>query len=150
MTEDQVDQVNQHVLGIIFQHYNFKAGLKKYGNEGNKAINETLQQHHDMTAFVPMDGTMLSRKEQTYALGVLMFITQKRDGIVKTRKCADGRGQCGTISKEEAMLPPCSTSAIFITTAMEARNGCDISMLTTRRQLCMVFLAHLLPRRHLT
>ena len=61
-----------------------------------------LQQHHDMTTFVPIDGTKLSRKERTDALGALMFITQKRDGTVKAKdKCADGGGQRGTISNAE-------------------------------------------------
>ena len=39
-TEDQVDQ---HVMGVIFQQkYSFKAGLRKFEYEGDKAVNKEL------------------------------------------------------------------------------------------------------------
>ena len=101
MTEDQV---NQHMMGVIFQQYSCKAGLKNLGQEGDKAVNKELQQHHDMTFFVPIDGAKLSRKDRTCPLEALMFTTQKRDGTVKARRSADGRGQHGTIGKEDYMF----------------------------------------------
>ena len=54
-------------------------------------VNKELQQYHDMTFFVPIDGTKLSRKERTDALEALVFITQHRDGALKARKYVDGR-----------------------------------------------------------
>ena len=89
MMEDQVDL---HVLGVIFKQYSFKAGLKQSGKEGDRAINKKLQQHHGMTMFVSIDGTKLSRKDRTSALGALTIVTQKRDDTVKARKCAGWRG----------------------------------------------------------
>ena len=113
------------MLGVIFQQYSFNAGLKKFGHEDDKAVNKELQQHHNMTTFAPIDGTKLSRKERTSALGALMFVPPKRDGIVKAITCTDRRGKHGTISKEDDMLPICLTKAISITAAMEAQARCS-------------------------
>ena len=83
-----------------------------------------------MTRFTSIDGTKLSRKERSDALGALIFLTQKRDGNVKSRKRTDGRGQHGTITKVvEDASPTVSPEAIFITAAIEAHDGRDVAVL---------------------
>ena len=114
MTEEEIDQ---HMLCVIFQQHCFKAGLTIFGKEGNKAVNKELQQNHNMTTLAPIYGTKLSRQERTNALVVLMFLSQKRDGKVKARKCADGRKKYSTITKVEATSPTFSQEAIFMITA---------------------------------
>ena len=124
------DQVDHHMLGVIFQQCSFKAGLKKFEMEGDKAVNKELKQYYDMTISAPVDGTKLSRKEKTSALGALMFITQKEMAqSTRQETCTDGRVQHGTISKEDAMLPTCLIAAIFIPTAMEAHEGRNMSVI---------------------
>ena len=61
-----------------------------------------------MTACIPIYGTNLSRKERVDALGALIFLTQKRDGKVRARKCTGRRRQRGTITKADAASPTVS------------------------------------------
>ena len=80
MTEDQV---NQHMLWVIFQQYSFKDGVKTLGNEGENAVNKELQQHHDRKTFVPIDGTIKEGKNRcTWSTHVR---NPKRDNTVKAR-----------------------------------------------------------------
>ena len=83
-TEHQ-PKVNKHVLGVIFQQYSLKAGLKQFGKEYRAAVNKELRQHHAMVMVTSMDGTNLPRQAKVDALGALMFLTKRRDGKVKAR-----------------------------------------------------------------
>ena len=49
-----------------------------------------------------------------------MFLTEKRDGTVKARNCADGRPQRQHIAKEETTSPTVSTDSIFTLAAIAA------------------------------
>jgi hypothetical protein len=57
-----------------------------------------------------------------------MFLKEKRDSSVKALMCADGRKQKdGTWSKQETTLPTVATESVFITTVIDANEGCDVA-----------------------
>eukprot|EP00804_Cyclotella_cryptica_P003532 CCRYP_002153-RB/>CCRYP_002153-RB protein AED:0.61 eAED:0.32 QI:0/-1/0/1/-1/1/1/0/615 len=103
--------------------YSLKAGLKVFGEEGEKAISKELGQFHDLSVFIPMDPTKLTRQERAAALASLMFLKQKKDGTLKARACADGRKQRESTAEEEAASPTVSIESIFISCAIEASEG---------------------------
>ena len=55
-----------------------------------------------------------------------MFLTKKRDGIIKGRECADGHGQRGKFEKEDVASPTVATEIIFIASAIDAHERRDV------------------------
>ena len=59
----------------------------------------------------------------------LIFLTEKRDGLVKARTCANGSTQQDYIPREDAASPTASTDSILITGVIEAKQQHDIMTL---------------------
>jgi len=74
-------------LHVMMMQMSVKAGIKKFGEEGNDAVS------NDRKAMVPILKDDLLLEDKQKALRYLMFIKEKRDGEVKARGCADGRPQ---------------------------------------------------------
>ena len=104
-----------------------KAGLKKFGEAGEKAVTKELGQFHDMSLFEPIDATKLTKEERKQALASLLFLKQKqkRDGKIKAQACADGRKQRETTAADEAASPTVAIESVFMTCAIEALEGWD-------------------------
>jgi hypothetical protein len=96
------------------KQYGLKSGLHLFGNKSEAAIRKEHTQFHTLKCFAPKDPSTLTREERRNALSSLMFLTEKRDGEVKARTCANGNTQCQHIAKEEATAPNVTTEAIFI------------------------------------
>ena len=58
----------------------------------------------------------------------LFFLTEKRDGTIKARQCADGWKQRNYMVKEEAALPMLSTEAIFTTSVIDAKEKQEVAI----------------------
>ena len=67
--------------------------------------------------------------ERKRAMESLIFLTEKRDGTVKARTCANGSTQREYIPIEEATGPTAATEAILITGVLDAKQGCDVMTL---------------------
>ena len=91
LTEEQLDD---HIMGVILaQHFSLKKGIPLFGDKAEQATTEELQAIHDMGTYEPLDASKLTRDEKRDALESLLFITEKRDGRIKSRKCAMGNKQ---------------------------------------------------------
>jgi hypothetical protein len=101
-----------HVIlqSIIMTQCNLKQGIKKFGDDGEAAAMAELQQLHNRDVMEPVGKCELTLAERKGALRYLMFIKEKRDGLLKcrreitTRMCVerrnlitDGRDQ-GTVA----------------------------------------------------
>eukprot|EP00804_Cyclotella_cryptica_P007791 CCRYP_001375-RA/>CCRYP_001375-RA protein AED:0.47 eAED:0.47 QI:0/-1/0/1/-1/1/1/0/168 len=113
----------------LMKQYSLKAGLKLFGQEGEKAVSKELGQFHDMSVFIPMDPTKFTKKERAAALASLMFLKQKKDGTVMEMTCADGQKQRETTAEEEAASPTVSIGSIFISCAIEASEGRSVAII---------------------
>jgi hypothetical protein len=80
------------------KQYGLKAGLKRFGSQGDAAVSKELSQFHTFAR-------TLIREERRNALSSLMFLTKKRTGEVKARACANGSVQRQHVAKEEAAAP---------------------------------------------
>eukprot|EP00957_Ditylum_brightwellii_P200639 15295516-Ditylum_brightwellii.AAC.1 len=93
-------------------------------------MTKELQQIHDFGTYVPQEATLLSSAERMKALLVLMFIVEKRNGDIKSRKCAVGSKQQtfpGYVKSKWAS-PMVSTDGVIITSTIEAHQGQDIAI----------------------
>ena len=110
-----------HIVGVIMaQQYSVKKGIELFGEKGEKAVTKELTHMHDMKVYHPMDPKELTREQRKEALLSLIFLTQKRDGSVKSRACVNGSKQRGKISKEAAASPTVMNDSVMITSAIEA------------------------------
>ena len=56
----------------------------------------------------------------------LIFLTEKRDGRIKARACANGSSQREYINREDATSPTAATESILITATIDAKENRDI------------------------
>ena len=102
------------MLGLVMLHYfSIKEGLNRYGEAGKQAVNKELQQLHDMVTYEPMDPEKLTRLENTEALASLMFLVEKRNGLIKAMAVADGskKRKKNSHKNQDATLPTVSMRA---------------------------------------
>ena len=52
-----------------------------------------------MITFTPVDDSNFRKEEKKDAITSIISLNEKRDGRIKGRACADGRGQRGKIEK---------------------------------------------------
>ena len=76
-----------------------------------------------------MNATKLTKKERMEALSSLLFITEKRDGRIKSKKCAIGSKQrkFEGYDKAAGSSPTISTDGLIVTTAIYAHKGRDVA-----------------------
>ena len=72
-------------------HMGWRKRLKLFGERGEEAVDNKLQQIHDMEGFQPKHWYELTKEERTKALKNLIYLEEKRDGRIKGRGCADGK-----------------------------------------------------------
>lgn len=109
------------------KQYGLTAGLKRFGKRGEEALMKELRQFHVLQCFTPVDPATLTKTQRTNALASLLFLTEKRNGDIKARGCADGRKQREHIAKEESTSPTVSTDALFITSTIAAHERRDVA-----------------------
>jgi hypothetical protein len=126
-------QFNERVTTTVVpgqQHlvtYSLKKGLERFGERGTIATQKEMQQLIDRKCFVPIRKSDLNETEMKRALESLIFITEKKNGIVKTRHCANGSTQRSYMEREEVSSPTVSTDSTLLTSVIEAEEGRDVA-----------------------
>ena len=121
------------VLARIFEKtfavtYSLKKGIAKFGKRGKEAVDGEMKQLHDRATWKPLDVNTLSAQERRDAMESLIFLTEKRDGRVKARHCADGRKQRSWMAKEEAASPTVALESLMLSTVIDAKEGREVAM----------------------
>ena len=122
MQIEKVQNGNQFVVT-----YSLKKGIAKFGDQGwNSALKE-MKQLHDRKCFKPVRRDELSSIERTRALESLIFLTEKKDGTVKARHCANGSTQRDYMSREDVSSPTVSTESTLLTAVIDAEERRDVA-----------------------
>jgi Reverse transcriptase (RNA-dependent DNA polymerase) len=106
-----------------------KKGLLAFGEPGTEAVSKELKQLDDFDAMEPIHTKHLTALEKERILNYLMFLKEKRSGVIKGRGCADGRPQCAYIDKDDATSPTVSTEAVFLTCTVDAKEERDVALI---------------------
>ena len=69
----------------------------------------------------------MTHTERKKAMESLIFLTEKRDGRVKARACANGSIQHKWMDKEDAASPTASLESVLLTAVIDAKEGRDIA-----------------------
>ena len=94
-------RLEHFINNSILAQYSLRAGLKKFGQNGQYATIKELKQMLAREVFEEIDYNSLTKQERKDALPVLLFLSLKRDNSVKGRACADGRKQQLWMQKED-------------------------------------------------
>ena len=117
-----------NIMYHVMTHYHLKAGLKRFEHLGEEAVTKELKQLHDKIVFYPKYAHELTRRQRKEALRALMFLKQKRTGVIKGRGVADGRPQRVNSKKGESTSPTVSTESVLITCCIDAMEGRDVAV----------------------
>jgi hypothetical protein len=108
------------------QTYSLMKGIKEFGDKGRQAAHEEMKQLHDRIVFKPIAIEELSTIEKRRAMESLIFLTEKKDGRIKARTCANGSTQREYTNREEAASPTAMTESHLITAVIDAKQGRDV------------------------
>ncbi len=78
------------VAAMVLSQVSLKAALKLWGNDAKLAVEAEAKQLHWQKSFKPVHRKDLSATQLKQILESHMFLTKKRDGLVKARKVAGG------------------------------------------------------------
>ena len=106
----------------FMETYNLKKGVMKFGEKGSQAAYKEMKQLHDRVCFKPINTNTLTPTERKRALESLLFLVEKKTGEVKARTVANGSVQRIWMNKEESSSPTVSTTGLFITLAVDAKD----------------------------
>ncbi|KAG7350725.1 reverse transcriptase RNA-dependent DNA polymerase [Nitzschia inconspicua] len=123
---DKLSNPKNHKAQQFLQTYSLLSGLKKFGQKGRVAAIGELKQLHDRVVFRPIRVSDLTPLERKRAMESLIFLSEKRDGTVKGRMCANGSSQRSYIRRDEAASPTAMTESILITATIDAKQKRDV------------------------
>ncbi len=110
----------------FIQTYSLMKAVKKFGSKAKQAALDEMKQLHDRVVFEPISLQDMEPMEMKRALESLMFLTEKRDGRIKARTCANGSTQREYIDRDDAASPTAATDSILITGTIDAKQGRDV------------------------
>jgi hypothetical protein len=106
------------------QTYSLAKGIKVFAERGLKAAYNEMKQLHNQCVFKPINVNKLSTIERRRAMESLIFLTEKRDGTIKARTCANASTQREYTEKDKAASPTALTESHLITAV--AKQGRDV------------------------
>ena len=125
--EKEYDDLDAHILCLLFNQMTLTKGIKQFGNKGYMAAFKEMDQLHQREVFKPINPNDLTKEEKQKTMGSLIFLKEKRDGSIKGRACADGRKQREFIPKEEATSPTPKLESILLTCVIDAMENRDVA-----------------------
>ncbi len=69
--------------------YQLEAGIKQFGEQGETAMTKELDQFNKYGVFEPKHARDLSEEDKKKALSSLIFLKEKKSGVIKARSCAN-------------------------------------------------------------
>jgi transcriptional regulator len=87
------------------QTYSLKKGIKELCERCHKAAHKEMKQLHGRVVFIPILIEELTHVKQKQAMESLIFLTEKKDGKIKARTCANGNTQQEYTDRDKAASP---------------------------------------------
>ena len=113
--------------GNIFTQYSLRAGLKRWPERGRQATVKELKQMLSRVVFREINYHELTNEDKRNALPILIFLSEKWGGSIKTRACADGRKEKIWTQKIDSSSPTLSIEALYHSLAIDAQESCDVA-----------------------
>ena len=107
--------------------YSFKKGIQKFKQAGFDSATEEMHQLHDRECWDVIDPKGLKETESKKALESLIFLVEKKSGVIKSRHCANGSKQRNWMDDGEVSSPTVLTESVMLTAILEAKEGRDVA-----------------------
>jgi hypothetical protein len=130
----------EFVHSYVTAQMSAKKGLKIFKEEGPGALMKELRQVIVMDVMSGCHARDLSKEEKRRALRYLMFLKQKRCGMIKGRGCVDGRPQRLWKTKDETTSPTVSIESLFISCMIDAMEGRDVATIDIPSAFMQAFI----------
>jgi hypothetical protein len=130
----------EFVHSYVTAQMSAKKGLKIFKEEGPGALMKELRQVIVMDVMSGCHARDLSKEEKRRALRYLMFLKQKRCGMIKGRGCVDGRPQRLWKTKAETTSPTVSIESLFISCMIDAMEGRDVATIDIPSAFMQAFI----------
>ena len=110
-------------------HSFLKKRIALFQDKAEKATTEELQAIHGMGTYEPLDASKRTREEKRDALKSLVFVTEKKDGRIKSRKCNMGNKQrtFDGYDKSAGSSPTVTTKGLILSAAINAYEEQDMA-----------------------
>jgi hypothetical protein len=117
------------ITGMMFaaKQMSIQEGMKKYKDEGKASAMKEIVNLTDNDCFGETQYEKLTQEAKDKALPILMFMVLKRNGLLKTRGCANGSVQRLYTNKEDVSSPTPDFYAFKFVCAVIAREGRDVA-----------------------
>ena len=76
---------------------------------------------------MPLDPKTMSTTEKRRVLESLIFLTEKKDELIKGRHCANGNPQFQWMDKEQVSGPTVMTASTMINSIIESKENRDVA-----------------------
>ena len=95
------------IVAMMFatKQMSIQEGMRKYKDKGNSSAMKIILNLTENNFFDETDYNTLNQEAKDKALSILMFMILKKNGMLKTRGCANGSVQRLYTSKEEVSSP---------------------------------------------
>ena len=103
-----------------------KTGIEKHGQRAVAAIMKEYMQLTSMEVMGVLRYDNLTHEQKKKALRAINLIKEKRNGILKGRTVADGRGQRGYVAKQESASPALHLDPFIVSLVVDAFGGRDV------------------------
>jgi hypothetical protein len=123
----RMDSCTVQVGHQFLSTYSLNKGIYKFGEKGQQAAHAEMKQLKDQKCFIPIDKTILNATERKRAIESLNFLTEKKDGTIKARHCANGSTERSYITREEASSPTVSTDSTTMTAVIDAEEEREVA-----------------------
>jgi Reverse transcriptase (RNA-dependent DNA polymerase) len=130
----------EFVHAYVTAQMSAKKGLKIFKEDGAGALMKELRQVIVMNVMSGCHARELSMEEKKRALRYLMFLKQKRCGLIKGRGCVDGRPQRLWKTKDQTTSPTVSIEALLISCMIDAMEGRDVATIDIPSAFMQAFI----------
>jgi hypothetical protein len=113
--------------GTAMTQHTINRGLKIFGEAGTYAVLQELKQLHDRKVVEPKTFHDLTCKERRDSLLYLMFLKEKRCGLIKGHGYADGQKQRDYLTKEETSPPTVAIESVMLSCVIDAKEKRDVA-----------------------
>ena len=122
----------RELIQTCFTQMQAKTGIKKHGQRAVAAMLKEYVQLNDLEVMVFLKYDDLTEDQKRKALRAINLIKEKRNGVLKGRTVADGRGQRGYVPQEEATSPALGLDPFIISILIDAFEGRDVGLLMSQ------------------
>jgi hypothetical protein len=100
-----------------------KKAIHNYRKKGYDAALQEMRQSKERRCFIPILQDELKATEKKRAMDLLIFLTEKKDGSIKARHCANGSMQRSYKYKEEVSSLTVYTESTLLTATCDLPNA---------------------------